>query len=512
MLIGRYFESQLEEKNPIILFAAFIIIVLNVFGGLVREWASTALKLQMELLTLTFGGRKGDISAKNQDLLNSFPRDIRTARTIFDLEATTKAYAACPGCSTLYPVEGEKLPAHCNQRRYPNAEPCGARLTKLVVQNSNGERKMKRAPIQPFLIQDFDAFKASLLSRPGMEAILDRGTLFNDTNDMWDIKDGVAVKEMLGPDGEPFLDGLKRKELRLLWSLSVDWFNPRGNKAAGKAVSTGSVVMACLNLPPSLRYKAENLYLAAVMPKEPSVEEIGNYMEPLVEMLDKSWKNGTRFIQTKSSERGRTERSMLAVVVADLPAGRKINGVAGHGAKKFMCQFCGLGRADINNLNRATWPRRSRDMLKKAAEDWRDAETAGKRKSLFKQTGVRWTPFWKLEYYDPTRMGTIDVMHNLFLGLVQFHVREVLGVEDAQAEEDHSVTLKELENARKGIAALNLKALNRSRVSALKVLCTENGIDIGAARKLKKKSLIQLLTVRALNAPKTNLLIIYSSP
>jgi len=47
-------------------------------------------------------------------------------------------------------------------------------------------------------------------------------------------------------------------------------------------------------------------------------------------------------------------------------------------------------------------------------------------------------------------MATIDVMHNLFLGLVQFHVREVLGVEDAQAEEDHSVTIEELEKARRG--------------------------------------------------------------
>ena len=68
-------------------------------------------------------------------------------------------------------------------------------------------------PIQPFLIQDFDTFKASFLSRPGMEAILDWGTLFNDTNDTWDIKDAMRVKEMLGPDGEPFFDGLKWKEL-----------------------------------------------------------------------------------------------------------------------------------------------------------------------------------------------------------------------------------------------------------------------------------------------------------
>ena len=93
---------------------------------------------------------------------------------------------------------------------------------------------MTHAPIQPFLIQYFDAFKASFLSQPGMEAILDWGTLFNEMNDMWDIKDGVGVKEMLGPDGEPFIDGLKQKELRFLWSLSVDWFNPHGNKVWGR--------------------------------------------------------------------------------------------------------------------------------------------------------------------------------------------------------------------------------------------------------------------------------------
>jgi Transposase family tnp2 len=168
---------------------------------------------------------------------------------------------------------------------------------------------------------------------------------------MWDIKDGVGVKEMLGLDGQPFLDGLKWKELRLFWSLSVDWFNPHGNKAAEKAVLTGSVAMACVNLPPSLRYKAKNIFLAAVMPKEPSVEEVGNYIESLVEMLDKSWRNGTKLAQTKSSEHGRTECSMLAMVVSDLPASHKINGVARHSAKKFMCMFCGLGQGDINNLD-----------------------------------------------------------------------------------------------------------------------------------------------------------------
>ena len=175
---------------------------------------------------------------------------------------------------------------------------------------------------------------------------------------MWDIKDGCGVNGMLGPDGQPFLDGLKQKKLRLFWSLSVDWFNPYGNEAAGKAVSTGSVAMVCLNLPPSLWYKVEDLFLAAVMPKEPSVEEVGNYIKPLVEMLNKSWKNSTKFAQTKSSEHGRMEHSMLAMVVADLPASCKINGAAGHSVRKFMCMFCGLGQGNMNNLDQATWPTR----------------------------------------------------------------------------------------------------------------------------------------------------------
>jgi hypothetical protein len=60
-------------------------------------------------------------------------------------------------------------------------------------------------------------------------------------------------------------------------------------------------------------------------------------------------------------------------------------------------------------------------------------------KHLFSQTGVRRSPFWKLGYYDPTKMGAAVTMHwhNLFLGLVQFHVREVLGIEDAKAKDHH---------------------------------------------------------------------------
>lgn len=430
--------------------------------------------------------------------MKGFPQDIRTARKLFDVEATTTTYAACPTCSATYRVEeGKILPVNCDWKRYPNAKPCGTKISKLILRDSDGDRRMVRVPIRPLLIQDFDAFKASLLSRPGMEAILDRGTLFNDTDDMWDIKDGTRVRELKGPDGATFWDGLKRRELRLLWSLSIDWFNPRGNKAAGKSTSTGSIVMACLNLPPSLRYKPENLFLVGIIPgpREPSVEEVGHFMEPIVDMLDRSWRDGTKFDCTESSDCGRTERSMLVVIVTDLVASRKITGVASHSSKNFFCSLCGLDKPKINNLDRMTWPTRTRAMQKKAAEEWRDATTKKERKHLFAQTGVRWSPFWKLDYYDPTRMGAVDTMHNLFLGLVQFHVREVLGIEDAQAEKHRPVTDKEMNGAKQALAALNTKSLDRVRIPVLRELCALNGIDLGVKKKLRKKKLVQMLTV-----------------
>ena len=491
---------QLDEKDPLSLFATFVVIMLSVFGSLIREWASTGLKLQLKLLRLAFQreGEKTDLHY--QDLIAGFPRDIRSARKLFNLEPTTITYAVCPKCSATYRVtDAKQLLTTCNWKRIGSGSTCGAKLTKLAVKDVDGERRNIRTPIKPFLIQDFDAFKARLLSRPGMEAILDRGTLFNDTDDMWDVKDGTVIKDLLGPDGRPFWDGLKRSELRLVWNLSINWFNPQGNKAAGKVTSTGSIVMACLNLPLNLRYKPENLFLVGVIPgpREPSVEEVEHFIAPLVEMLNRSWRHGTKFERTESSKHGRTERSILAVIVTDMVAARKITGCASHSSKDFFCSLCSLGKCDINNLDRRTWPTRTIEALKKAAEEWRDATTTSERKRLFKKNGVRWSPFWNLEYYNPTKMVVADPMHNLFLGLVQFHIREVLGISNEEVQDDpgHPVTEKEMDNAKRVLSALNTKALHRARIPVLNKLCAENGISLKFGKRLKKKYLVQQLIV-----------------
>jgi hypothetical protein len=178
-------------------------------------------------------------------------------------------------------------------------------LTKRKVQ----DKESIRVPTRPFTYQSFPAFIAGLLARPGVEDMLDRawerkGTEWEGTKDMWDIWDGQAIHELEGVDNKPFSDG-PAGSARLVWNLSVDWFNPFMNKQAGKTASTGSMAMACLNLLPSMRHKLENLWLSIIPgPREPKTDQTNHFLHPLVEDLRKSWIDGTWYTRTYRHPKG----------------------------------------------------------------------------------------------------------------------------------------------------------------------------------------------------------------
>jgi hypothetical protein len=153
-------------------------------------------------------------------------------------------------------------PEHCSYKKYHGSKPYG----QLLVKRMKERGQALYVPVHPYVMQDFNSFLASLLSCPGMEEAMDRGTMVSNDLQIWDIKDGMAIGEILGSDGKPFIDGLKRINLRLAWSLSVDWFNPYRNKTSDKKKSIGLIAMGLLNLPPSLWYKAENMYLVSIIP------------------------------------------------------------------------------------------------------------------------------------------------------------------------------------------------------------------------------------------------------
>ncbi|KAJ7432499.1 hypothetical protein B0H11DRAFT_1632072, partial [Mycena galericulata] len=62
------------------------------------------------------------------------------------------------------------------------------------------------------------------------------------------------------------------------------------------------------------------------------------------------------------------------------------------------------------------------------AERYRTAKTEQDAQSRFDKTGLRWTEFLRLPYFDLPTMLIIDSMHNLFLGLLKEHFRYILGL------------------------------------------------------------------------------------
>ena len=65
------------------------------------------------------------------------------------------------------------------------------------------------------------------------------------------------------------------------------------------------------------------------------------------------------------------------------------------------------------------------------AYDWKREETLNEQKRIFERYGVCWSSMWELPYWDPTRMLLINSMHCILEGLVHYHCRHVLHLDDA---------------------------------------------------------------------------------
>ena len=141
--------------------------------------------------------------------------------------------------------------------------------------------------------------------------------------------------------------------------------------------------------------------------------------------------------------------------------------------------------------------------LRRAAELWRDAPSVSVRKALYAQYGVRWSAFWGLSYFDPTRSVIIEGMHNLFEGLVPYHCRTVLGID--RPEETRRRRQDKPADTYKFTAAQSLSAgdpgpsrrsLENMTIAGLKVLCTERGLAlpvVDRGKRLKKAEIVDVI-------------------
>ena len=284
-----FYGHQKLPKEPFLVAALFFVVVLHLLVGASQPQANfTLLSLTAIILGALSYGKVAP--SERAGILKRLPKDIRTAVAIFEIEPDIIPYACCPNCSTTYHPDfttNVPYPNQCNFQRTPGDEICGATLLKPrqtseeTVLGDEGELAGRDQPIKLYGYQWMSAWLARLFSRPELEDYMTSAWDRRKPQDEpWtDIWDAPALHEIKCLDGRPF-SIQPPGSVHLVFSLFIDWFNPYGNKQAGKSHSMGAIYMICLNLPPELRFKLENVYLVGVIPgpKEPSLDEINHFL------------------------------------------------------------------------------------------------------------------------------------------------------------------------------------------------------------------------------------------
>ena len=442
----RYSIEELHKLAAPLVACMVTAIVLHLLAGLSREHSNfvlVAIRGVVSLALLTFVGAittdapvKKTLQDNIQTLLSDWPSDIRTAIKKFDLEPSLLEYVCCKRCFTLYdphnyPYGGDfSCPRNCTFRETPTSDECA---TQLLDANSDGRTK----PSCHFFYQPLSSWIGWLLSRPGLPNIL-RTSLSPEVGQMHDLWDGDVFRSFKGPDGKPYLEvEPNQSNYRLIFSLFINWFSPWGTKKNGSHASVRVIYMVCCNLPPHLRYRIENVYIAGIIPgpTEPSLHHLNHILRPLVNDLLRGWECGFHFTQTAIHEFGCMVRCAIIPLVCDLPALRKALGAIGHRAIRF-CSFCLLTRSHIAEFDVNSWGRRSWQEHLRIATEWRDATTESLRNTIYQKHGIRWSELLRLPYWDPTIFQVVEAMHNLFLGELQHHCRQILRM-NADADEEH---------------------------------------------------------------------------
>jgi hypothetical protein len=385
---------------------------------------------------------------------------MRTALANFAVEPVFTRYICCPKCCTLFPLDqlpqeevldtadsgsdGEEFAVnpksssrlYCQNQDTPGSAVCNAPLYRVRFIKGKGFLRPKRT----FLYQDFPTWLARFVCRPGLETLLERPvqTLKKEPPPvLHDIWDGTMVRNFKDADGQPFFL-YHGPELRLLFAFFYDNFNPYHNRQAGKKYSVGVMFLVCLNLCSDERFKRQNMFLIGILPgpKQPSLTQINHFLKPLVDQLGTFYSSGYFLSATRLQPRGRIVRGALIPVVADLHAARQAVGFGSHASKHF-CTFCGLLIQDIENTDPTNWPPlRTCVIHRQQAEAWRDAPSEATRMALFHQSGVRWSEFLRLDYFDPSSFLVFDTMHGWFLNAFENHIRTIFGISLDKASGD----------------------------------------------------------------------------
>ncbi|RXW19244.1 hypothetical protein EST38_g6612 [Candolleomyces aberdarensis] len=376
----------------------------------------------------------------SETIFKLLPKDPRTLSARFLLEPTTTTYICCPECHKLYPFIPNDRPANpqiCDYRKTPASEPCGAKLWK---ERDYGPYGIRSSPVKKYVHQDLKSWLGRLLSRPGIENLLENRAV-DAKSEVDDIWGGEVFRNFKDRAGNPYYPG-PDNELRLAFSLSVDGFDPYQNKVAKQSAASTGIWMVLLNLPPHLRYLEENIYVAGVIPgpSKPSSDQLNHYMELIVREAKEFWENGVFFSRTFEHRLGRLARSIIAPLVCDLLGARQVIGYPGTLTAHYFCTACDLDLDDIHVIEPSLWPAKDIGEIRMFAQLYRDAPNEKLQQYIFQGSGWRWSPLFELEYWDPVKFTAIDSMHSLDLNLVKNHCRVLFKIDTKKPSGDASRT------------------------------------------------------------------------
>lgn len=377
--------------------------------------------------------------------IESIPTDPRTCPSQFLLDPVTLPFLCCTSCHSLYPFKpGERPdsndePPRCSFQRTPTSQVCDA---PLWTRREIGENRFIFTPIRKYLHQELKTWVGRLLSRPGMEDLLDgypQGPPADPDAPIHDIWLSRVFLHLQDSSGRPFFPS-PNKDGRLVFGLSVDGFNPFHNKQAKQKVSSTGIWLILLNLPIHLRYLPENICLIGVLPAPhgPGLDGLNHALNLVVRDLLEFWEPGVFFSRTRKYPLGRLYNGMLVPLIADLPGARQVIGIPISAGAHHLCSFCDIDYDDIDVLDRAEWPAKSVQSIRYFAQLWKDAQSEKERDEIFDAFGLRWSALLDLPYWDPVLYTVIDSMHALDLGLFQNHIRVLFGIDLDQLGGDGS--------------------------------------------------------------------------
>jgi hypothetical protein len=497
--IARFLNPIAFNYPPVLLVILLLSAVLHLLCGVSINqtiFLMEALKSIVSEATRPFEKSSGS-NYKLQTSRNAstvgIPGDVRGSLKALELDPKTDTFACCPQCFSLYPIgPNNEFTATCEYQPTPDVAVCGTKLSST----RRVKGRLRNYPSRRFIRQDFHDWLGRLLCRPGMEDLMDSAVetaSATGTGPASDIWDAPVLHTIKLPDGRPFLE-INNKEGRYVFSICIDGLLPHG-KGSGPAVSVGSIFFVCLNLPPHLRYRFENMYLAGVIPgpKHPSKEQINNILHRILEPFRESYDRGIFYTSTPSHPDGKTTVSIVLPLVADTLSAHQMNGNA-HFSHKHGCPFCTLKMDELENLDPDTWPRRNAAEHVKIAQKWLSATTIEERDSIYETTGIRWSELLTLPYWNPISHLAIDLMHNLFLGLLAYFITSVWGMSSDKSDGLDGITQdpqkkkpssNDMEDARRIVRHEDLEVMRTLRVEVLREVAKELGVQRWKGKKSK---------------------------